>query len=244
MTKENENRNTAAGRMTALAVSVLALLVMMAFVKPVCVSAAENATIKISSEKAVSGEEVQVAVTASGDNLGRVEAMLKYDKSLLSYVSGAQSKGDNGTLQLKKSGTGKDIEFKIVFKAKNTGDSELKVARANAYDMDDKAMKCSSEDGSVTISESAGDTGSDENASGENAGDEKKAGEDDQSADPEVIAQPDDGNGQGEKDPGSKKSNNGTILVITVAAVVVIAILLIVIIMMRVKKNKNDPDNW
>lgn len=258
-----ENRNSGVRRVVILAASVLVLMVMLAMLKPVSVSAAEKASIKISTQSAVAGEEMQVTVIAAGDNLGRVEAMLKYDKSLMSYVSGGQSEGDNGTVQLKKSGTGNDIEFKLIFKAKKAGETDLKISGAHAYDMDDRAMKCSASEGSVTISESAGseegaqngeatkqddeasgNSGS-EKASGKNADDEEIADENDQGNDPEVAEQPaDDQAGQGEKDPETKGSNNGMMLFIVVAAVAVLVILVTVIIIMRMKKNKNDPDMW
>ena len=101
------------------------------------------------------GESFTVTVTFSSDNLGRVDGQMTYDTSVLSYVSGGSSSGDNGYIELKDAGTGEDLTFKIKFKAKNAGNSALKVSTNGVYNLEEEYVDAPSASASVNVKGSA-----------------------------------------------------------------------------------------
>ena len=123
-------------------ITAVVLILALALIYATASSFADSgAVISISPVKAVSGEEVTVKVNVSGSNIGRAEVMLEYDTDHLSYISGGQSSGDNGTVQLKDAGTGGDLDFTLKFKALKAGSSSLDIASSQVYDVDEQEME-------------------------------------------------------------------------------------------------------
>ncbi len=80
------------------------------------------------------GQDVEVTVVFSGDNVGRVRAVLEYDPNVLSYQGDGD---DSGTVSLSMAGTGDSIVYQLPFKAVGAGDSTLSMTPLDAYDLDE-----------------------------------------------------------------------------------------------------------
>lgn len=83
------------------------------------------------------GQDVEVTVVFSGDNVGRVRAVLEYDPNVLSYQGDGE---DSGTVSLSMAGTGDSIVYQLPFKAVGAGDSTLSMTPLDAYDLDEMSV--------------------------------------------------------------------------------------------------------
>ncbi|MEG0663172.1 MAG: cohesin domain-containing protein, partial [Anaerovoracaceae bacterium] len=102
---------------------------------------ADVATIEISGDNLAVGETKTITITFKGEKLGRVDADLTYDPSMLSYLGGGNNTGgDTGNVVLKLAGTGEDIVFHLQFKALKEGDSSISVQPRNLYNLDEESM--------------------------------------------------------------------------------------------------------
>ncbi|MBR6443854.1 MAG: hypothetical protein IKS63_00295, partial [Firmicutes bacterium] len=119
------------------------LLAAMVTVMPLAsdeVWASEGSAGIDAASKVTKGDKFTVTVTYSGEYLGRVRGMMKYDTSVLKYISGGSSEGNGGAVELRGSGEGGDITFKIKFKAVGKGKSKLSLKTSDMYDLDEMDM--------------------------------------------------------------------------------------------------------
>lgn len=124
--------------MRQLAVMVLAIMIV---IPVVTVPSAAAASVSVTGgDNVAGGETFTVTVTYSGDNVGRVTAGMTYDKSMLTYISGGSSTGNNGYIELRNAGTGEDITFNIKFQALKGGTTDLTVNTSEMFDLDEQYM--------------------------------------------------------------------------------------------------------
>lgn len=133
-------------------IAILIVLLTAFFTVP---SAAGSSTITISGGKQVKqGETFIVTVTFKGSDIGRVDGQMTYNDSVLSYVSGGSSKGDNGYIELEDAGTGENLTFKIKFKAVSGGTSALNVTTQGVYNLEEEYVDAPSASAKIKVAES------------------------------------------------------------------------------------------
>ena len=121
-----------------LAAIVLAVMIV---VPAVSANAAAASSVSVTGgDNVAGGETFTVTVTYSGDSVGRVVADMTYDKSMLTYISGGTSLGNNGYIQLENAGTGENLVFNIKFQALKDGNTSIKVNTSEIYDLDEQYM--------------------------------------------------------------------------------------------------------
>lgn len=109
--------------------------------------------VEVQPEQAEVGQDVTVTVDFNGDNVGRVRAILEYDRSVLSYQG---EEGDTGAVSLYMAGSGDGIHYSLPFKAAGVGSSSLTITPLDAYDMDEMAVSLpDTQSTSITVQESA-----------------------------------------------------------------------------------------
>ncbi len=135
----SKNMTALAARvMRALAVMLLAVMIV---IPAVTVPSAAATTVTVTGgDNVAGGETFTVTVTYSGDSVGRVTADMTYDKSMLTYISGGSSTGNNGYIELRNAGTGEDIVFNIKFQALKGGSTALTVNTNEMFDLDEQYM--------------------------------------------------------------------------------------------------------
>ena len=132
---------------------LMILLLMIFFTVP----AAAGSSVVISGSKSVNqGESFTVTVTFKGDDIGRVDGQMTYDSSVLSYVSGGSSKGDNGYIELADAGTGEELTFNLKFKACGEGTTSLKVTTQGVYNLEEEYIDAPS--GAMQVSVDGNET--------------------------------------------------------------------------------------
>lgn len=146
---KNKVLNTRKCLMTGLMI----LLLMIFFTVP----AAAGSSVVISGSKSVNqGDSFTVTVTFKGDDIGRVDGQMTYDSSVLSYVSGGSSKGDNGYIELADAGTGEELTFNLKFKASGEGTTSLKVTTQGVYNLEEEYIDAPS--GAMQVSVDGNET--------------------------------------------------------------------------------------
>lgn len=137
------------------------MLAAMIIVPVISVPSAAASSVSITGGDNVNGGDTfTVTVTYSGNSIGRVTANMTYDKSMLTYISGGSSTGNNGYIELKNAGTGEAITFRLKFQALKGGSTTLQVETIEMYDLDEQYMSVPSVSSkNVTIS---GDAAEDE----------------------------------------------------------------------------------
>lgn len=121
------------------------------------VPAAAGSSVVISGSKSVNqGDSFTVTVTFKGDDIGRVDGQMTYDSSVLSYVSGGSSKGDNGYIELADAGTGEELTFNLKFKASGEGTTSLKVTTQGVYNLEEEYIDAPS--GAMQVSVDGNET--------------------------------------------------------------------------------------
>ena len=121
------------------------------------VPAAAGSSVIISGSKSVNqGDSFTVTVTFKGDDIGRVDGQMTYDSSVLSYVSGGSSKGDNGYIELADAGTGEELTFNLKFKASGEGTTSLKVTTQGVYNLEEEYIDAPS--GAMQVSVNGNET--------------------------------------------------------------------------------------
>lgn len=121
-----------------LAVIMLAVMIVIPIMS---VPSAAASSVSITGGDNVNGGDTFVVnVTYSGDSVGRVVAGMTYDKSMLTYISGGSSTGNNGYIELNNAGTGEDIAFQLKFQALKSGSTELRVETMEMYNLDEQYM--------------------------------------------------------------------------------------------------------
>ena len=121
------------------------------------VPAAAGSSVVISGSKSVNqGDSLTVTVTFKGDDIGRVDGQMTYDSSVLSYVSGGSSKGDNGYIELADAGTGEELTFNLKFKACGEGTTSLKVTTQGVYNLEEEYIDAPS--GAMQVSVDGNET--------------------------------------------------------------------------------------
>lgn len=86
------------------------------------------------------GDTFYVAVTFGGGDVGRVDALVNYDTSKLTYISGGTSTGNAGYISLVKAGTEGSVTFNLKFQALTDGSATLKLTTYDLYDLDEMPM--------------------------------------------------------------------------------------------------------
>ena len=201
---KNKVLNTRKYLMTGLMI----LLLMIFFTVP----AAAGSSVVISGSKSVNqGESFTVTVTFKGDDIGRVDGQMTYDSSVLSYVSGGSSKGDNGYIELADAGTGEELTFNLKFKASGEGTTSLKVTTQGVYNLEEEYIDAPS--GAMQVSVNGNETESmTDETQGQDITDNQDVSIDDSSSD----------NGE-----------NGSLNLVIIGAVCTAALVIIVLLLIR-----------
>lgn len=201
---KNKVLNTRKCFMTGLMI----LLLMIFFTVP----AAAGSSVVISGSKSVNqGESFTVTVTFKGDDIGRVDGQMTYDSSVLSYVSGGSSKGDNGYIELADAGTGEELTFNLKFKASGEGTTSLKVTTQGVYNLEEEYIDAPS--GAMQVSVNGNETESmTDETQGQDITDNQDVSIDDSSSD----------NGE-----------NGSLNLVIIGAVCTAALVIIVLLLIR-----------
>ena len=198
---KNKVLNTRKCLMTGLMI----LLLMIFFTVP----AAAGSSVVISGSKSVNqGESFTVTVTFKGDDIGRVDGQMTYDSSVLSYVSGGSSKGDNGYIELADAGTGEELTFNLKFKASGEGTTSLKVTTQGVYNLEEEYIDAPS--GAMQVSVNGNET---ESMTDETQGQDITDNQD-------VFI-------------GDSSSENGSLNLVIIGAVCTAALVLIVLLLIR-----------
>ncbi|MDD7016870.1 MAG: cohesin domain-containing protein [Firmicutes bacterium] len=201
---KNKVLNTRKCLMTGLMI----LLLMIFFTVP----AAAGSSVVISGSKSVNkGDSFTVTVTFKGDDIGRVDGQMTYDSSVLSYVSGGSSKGDNGYIELADAGTGEELTFNLKFKASGEGTTSLKVTTQGVYNLEEEYIDAPS--GAMQVSVNGNETESmTDETQGQDITDNQDVSIDDSSSD----------NGE-----------NGSLNLVIIGAVCTAALVIIVLLLIR-----------
>jgi len=108
--------------------SCIVILTMLFSVLPLTASAANNAALKLSKTDLSVGDTLTATVTLNVSNMYSVNLSLKYNKSLVEYVSGA-SRAGSGTAKIVESLSGENkTTFTITFKAIAAGKATFSVS--------------------------------------------------------------------------------------------------------------------
>ena len=173
------------------------------------VPAAAGSSVIISGSKSVNqGDSFTVTVTFKGDDIGRVDGQMTYDSSVLSYVSGGSSKGDNGYIELADAGTGEELTFNLKFKASGEGTTSLKVTTQGVYNLEEEYIDAPS--GAMQVSVNGNET---ESTTYETQGQDITDNQD-------VFI-------------GDSSSENGSLNLVIIGAVCTAALVLIVLLLIR-----------
>lgn len=173
------------------------------------VPAAAGSSVVISGSKSVNqGDSFTVTVTFKGDDIGRVDGQMTYDSSVLSYVSGGSSKGDNGYIELADAGTGEELTFNLKFKASGEGTTSLKVTTQGVYNLEEEYIDAPS--GAMQVSVNGNET---ESTTDETQGQDITDNQD-------VFI-------------GDSSSENGSLNLVIIGAVCTAALVLIVLLLIR-----------
>ena len=187
---------------------LMILLLMIFFTVP----AAAGSSVVISGSKSVNqGESFTVTVTFKGDDIGRVDGQMTYDSSVLSYVSGGSSKGDNGYIELADAGTGEELTFNLKFKASGEGTTSLKVTTQGVYNLEEEYIDAPSGAMQVCVNGNETESMTDE-TQGQDITDNQDVSIDDSSSD----------NGE-----------NGSLNLVIIGAVCTAALVIIVLLLIR-----------
>lgn len=173
------------------------------------VPAAAGSSVVINGSKSVNqGDSFTVTVTFKGDDIGRVDGQMTYDSSVLSYVSGGSSKGDNGYIELADAGTGEELTFNLKFKASGEGTTSLKVTTQGVYNLEEEYIDAPS--GAMQVSVNGNET---ESTTDETQGQDITDNQD-------VFI-------------GDSSSENGSLNLVIIGAVCTAALVLIVLLLIR-----------
>lgn len=201
---KNKVLNTRKCLMTGLMI----LLLMIFFTVP----AAAGSSVVISGSKSVNkGDSFTVTVTFKGDDIGRVDGQMTYDSSVLSYVSGGSSKGDNGYIELADAGTGEELTFNLKFKASGEGTTSLKVTTQGVYNLEEEYIDAPS--GAMQVSVNGNET---ESTTDETQGQDITDNQD-------VFI----------GDSSSENGENGSLNLVIIGAVCTAALVIIVLLLIR-----------
>lgn len=122
---------------------IIGIIVLTCLILPISVFAA-TPNISVESGSIGVGETGTIKVTFSGQNLGRVNAALVFDKSKMEYVDGGTAPEGPAKVRLIAAGTGGKMVFTLKFKGKVEGAAHIKVIIREAYDVDESRMENSS----------------------------------------------------------------------------------------------------
>jgi len=118
---------------------------------------ASDAKVTISTTSVEEGVQVKVNVkVSSAQNIGISELWIQYDKSVITYYSGADSTGDTGLLLLRDfvdEGYVNELSRDIIFVGKKAGSTTVTIGE-NSYVLDfdtEKEMKITTTAGKVTV---------------------------------------------------------------------------------------------
>ncbi len=223
---------------------VLALMVTVMPLSTGDVWAAEGSASISTDSQVTKGDTFTVKVTYSGDYIGRVRGMMKYDTSVLKYISGGSSQGNGGAVELKGSGEGGDINFSIKFKAVGKGSSKLSLKTSDMYDLDEMDMGNPAASASVKVipaasgetqtqdQEDEGKTDDDQDKDDEEDG-QKVDDTDQQEVEEEEVPQPDEDAdtelGDEDSDKGGVSDKTKIIAIIIAAVVSILAVNLMIL---------------
>lgn len=133
---------------------IAALLLMFFMVIPQ-VAFADSMDLAIKGgDNVKAGETFEITVSYSAADIDWVDGQLKYDTSVLSYIYGGSSSGDGSIVSLKEaSDNGKEITFRLKFKAIASGTSDLSVETSEAYDFNGRLLNFPQAQKSVKVEE-------------------------------------------------------------------------------------------
>jgi len=136
-----------------LLVFVLAALMVFAAAAPI-VFAAGSAS--VTSATVTEGSNVTVTVTfnGGGTNVGAVDAYVRYDSSILQFVSGDSSSGGSGSVHIvgfTSSSTQKSLSYKLKFKALKAGSTNVNASSNEFLSYDGEEIGTASGSGKVTV---------------------------------------------------------------------------------------------
>lgn len=112
---------------------------------------AVEAHIDVQPASVEEGQAVEVTIAFQGDQVGRIRAIVEYDKSVLSYQG---DEGDTGVIDLTMAGTGDGIIHTLTFEAVGPGTCALTLTPMDAYDLDEMGIPLPEQQNvSISVSE-------------------------------------------------------------------------------------------
>lgn len=166
------------------------------------------------------GDTFYVAVTFGGGDVGRVDALVNYDTSKLTYISGGTSTGNAGYISLAKAGTEGSVTFNLKFQALTDGSTTLKLTTYDLYNLDEMPMN-EYPSASKTI-----------NIKGDAANDDLVEYE----TSPDEPEEPSSLTGVDEMD--DEQETNSITWILIIGAVVLIALIIVIAVILNKKKQR------
>lgn len=139
-------------RMFALVVTLVTMAALFGFQ-----ASAASGSISISEPSAMVGDTVTVAVNAASDSdIASFKAILRYDPSLLEYISGSGDGNVNGgagsiELTFYSASSTSEVRYSLNFKAKATGAANIDTMRGEIVNADEETFPPELGSGTVTI---------------------------------------------------------------------------------------------
>ncbi len=210
-----------------LAIFMLALLLMGVFT---CTSYGSEASVSIQTSSITVGDTSTVTITYTGSSLGRVIAALEYDNTVISYLGGGDSEGDNGFVSINRaSDDGKTIVVSLKFQGISEGNATLYLTTREVYDLYEAAMTVSDTQQKLTVTakveEAVATQDQEETVDTAASAESTEATEDTEATEEEGIQ---------EQDTVSQETPHTLVLLGALAGVILLAL----IITLVVRKNK------
>lgn len=180
------------------------------------------ADLSVTHDKEIkAGETFEFTVKYLDENLDQVIGSIEYDDEMLEYVSGGSSEGSGGLVSIdSRSGDGKTVEETILFEAKKSGQTNIKVTTEECYDLDGNVLNSPWTEEKITIVKGG--------ESDKKKQEAKKAELEKQKAEQERIA--------AEKAKAEQQKHDNDRLV--VMSIVITAVLLIIVIAIVASRRK------
>lgn len=133
------------------ALASLVLVCMLSSCLSMIVNAA-SAELRFTDPSTTVGAEVEItAKLSSASNLQSLDATLTYDTSMLRFISGDDTTGGDGTLNISGSGSGTSMEFVLKFQALAEGTAKVEISDASGTDANGSALQITKGSSTVTI---------------------------------------------------------------------------------------------
>lgn len=142
------------GKKFGVFAAFLVFVIQLTVLSAVSVHAAGSASVKVSAGSILVGKTVTVTVSYSGGgkNLGAISGAVKYNTSVLDFVSGSSAnESTKGTVLLVAAASTATHSFTLTFKAKAAGTSSFQLSTDELYALDATNLGRPGASASVTV---------------------------------------------------------------------------------------------